>query len=222
MKNKWSRVLSPELQGESVKLFQMNEFRSDKDKEEDLPPHDCSELQREAYEEGRRAGQAEGRAACQAKVHEEVSNLLKLANHLAQVRLAGVEECQRDIVEIALAIAKKILIKELDVDKGVVLRQIQQVLQLISKRELVTIRVNPYDAQLLKTVQDRLRAEFDDPAHVVIESQDDIERGGCIVEQGGLLFDAQLSRQWETISEEFGLQEVGISPHESGDITPSA
>lgn len=222
MKNKWSRVLSPELQGESVKLFQMNEFRSNKDKEEDLPPHDCSELQREAYEEGRKVGQAEGRAACQAKVHEEVANLLKLANHLAQVRVAGVEECQRDIVEIALAIAKKILIKELDVDKEVVLRQIQQVLQLVSKRELVTIRVNPNDAQLLKVVQDRLRAEFDDPAHVVIESQDDIERGSCIVEQGGLLFDAQLSRQWDTISEEFGLQEIGITPHESGDITPTA
>lgn len=222
MKSKWSRVLSPALQGESVKLFQMNEFRNDKDKEEDLPPHDCSELQREAYEEGRKAGQAEGRAACQDRVHEEVANLLKLADHLAQTRLAGVEECQRDIVEIALAVAKKILIKELSVDKEVVLRQVQQVLQLVSRRELVTIRVNPSDAQLLKTVQDRLRAEFADPAHVVIESQDDIERGSCLVEQGGLLFDAQLSRQWDTISEEFGLQEVGIHPHESDTNTPSA
>ncbi|MGD9849763.1 MAG: FliH/SctL family protein [Nitrospirales bacterium] len=222
MKNKWSRVLTPELQGESVKLFQMNELKSDKEKEEELPPHDCSELQRNAYEQGREVGQAEGQAACQAKVQEEITHLLTLANHIGQVRLGELEERQRDIVEIAMAIAKKILIKELEVDREVLLRQVKQVLQLVSKRELVTIFVHPQDAQLLKPVQDRLRMECDDPANVLIESQDDIERGSCIVEQAGLLLDAQISRQLQTISEEFGLQEVGITPHESGDHTPTA
>lgn len=221
MKNKWSRVLSSELQGESIKLFQMNELRSDKEKEDDLPPHDCSELQRQAYESGREAGQAEGRAACQAKVQEEITHLLNLANHVGQVRLGSLEERQRDIVEVALAIAKKIILKELEVDKEVILRQVQQVLELVSKRELVTIRVNPHDAKLLKPVQDRLRGECDEQVNLIIESHDGIERGSCIVEQAGLLFDAQISRQWHTISEEFGLQEVGITPHESGGITPT-
>ncbi|MGE0472575.1 MAG: FliH/SctL family protein [Nitrospirales bacterium] len=222
MKNKWSRVLTPELQGESVKLFQMHELKSDKEKAEELPPHDCSELQRQAYEQGREFGQAEGRAACQAKVQEEIAHLLTLVNHLGQVRLGGLEERRRDIMEIALAIAKKILIKELEIDKEVIVRQVQQVLQLVSKRALVTIRINPQDAQLLKPAQERLQMEFDDPSNVMIESQDDIERGSCIVEQAGLLFDAQISRQLETISEEFGLQELGTVHHESGDITPSA
>jgi len=221
VKNKWSRVLSPELQGESVKLFPMAELKTRREKREENPPHDCSELQRQAYERGRQAGQAEGRAACQAQVDEEIAHLLTLAHQIGHVRLAGLEEQQRDIVEIALAVARKILLKELAVDEDVVVRQVRQVLNLVAKRELVTIRVHPLDAQLLKSDEGQLRVEWKDQAKVIIESQDDIERGSCIVEQAGLLLDAQIFRQLQTISEEFGLQEVGRTPHDTGVRSPT-
>lgn len=193
----------------------MNELGNNQEHEEECPPHDCSELQQQAYEQGRQLGQAEGHAACQAKMEHEITHLLKLAHQIGQVRLSGLEERQRDIVEIALAIARKILIKELAVDHEVLVRQVRQVLRLVSKRELVTIRVHPLDAQLLEPLKEQLQGQCDHEAQVAIESQDDIERGSCIVEQAGLLFDAQISRQLQTIGEEFGLQEVGTAPHDT-------
>ena len=217
MKSKWSKVLSPELQGESVKLFMMNELRTRQEQKEEPPPHDCSDLQRQAYEQGRQAGQAEERAACQAKVDEQITHLLKVTRQIGQVRLGGLEERQRDIVEIALAIARKILIKELATDRDVLVRQGRQVLQLVSKRELVTIRVHPLDAELLVPLEEQLRTEWEEQAAVLIESRDDIERGSCIVEQAGLLLDAQISGQLDTIAEDFGLQEVGRIPHDVGE-----
>ncbi|HQU28395.1 MAG: hypothetical protein KC563_02845 [Nitrospira sp.] len=217
MKSKWSKVLSPELQGESVKLFAMNELRSSQEKQEKRPPHDCSDLQRQAYERGLEAGRAEERAACQAQVEEQITHLLNMAQHLGQVRVAGLEERQRDIVEIALAIARKILLKEMAVDREVVLRQVQQVLRLVSKRELVTIRVHPLDAQILKPFEPSLCSAGEHQGQVVIESQEDLERGSCVVEQAGLLLDAKISRQLQTIAEEFGLQEVGTASHDIDD-----
>ena len=213
MKNKWSKILPPDIQGDSVKIFHMAELNRRKEEEVKAPPHDCSHLQQQAFERGREAGRTEGRSACQEQVQEEIKRALKMASHIAQVRLGGLEERERDIVEVALAIARKILLHELAVDKEVVVRQVRRVLELLPGRELVTLRVHPQDAQLLQSVQATLESEFDLIGQLRIEGRDEVDAGGCVVEQAGLLFDAQISQQLHTISEEFGLQAIGMAPH---------
>jgi flagellar biosynthesis/type III secretory pathway protein FliH len=54
-----------------------------------------------------------------------------------------------------------------------------------------------------------LRAEFLDGDHLSIEGHEDVQPGGCLVEQAGLQLDARLQQQLETVATEFGLE---ISP----------
>jgi flagellar assembly protein FliH len=195
-------------QEETVKRFQMVELvhKSAKQRAEEAKPHDCTVLQRDAFERGRQAGIAEGRAQCQAQVEEEVKKALRLANQIGRARVIALEEHERDIVEVALAITKKILIRECDLDKELVIRHVRQVLGLLPDKTLVTLKVHPRDLQILEPLQRTLRPEWADGDHLVLEASDDVDQGGCLVEQAGLLFDARLTQQLALVANEFGLE----------------
>ena len=208
MRNKWSNVRRPMEHDESVKSFQMVELvqkRAAGLAEEDHP-HDCADLQREAFERGRKAGIEEGRAECQFQVEEALKKALRLANHIGRARVAALEDHERDIVEVALAITRKLLLREIEVDKDLVVRQVRQVLQLLPAKELVTLKVHPQDFRTLEPIHQTLRAEFPNGDHLVLESYEEVDPGGCLVEQAGLLLDARLTQQLAIVAHEFGVE----------------
>jgi len=208
VRNKWSKVRRPMEQDEMVKRFQMVELVQGGGKEsaEEAPPHDCAELQREAFEQGRKAGIEEGRVQCQMQVEEGLKRALRLANHIGRARVVALEEHERDIVEVALAITRKIILREIEIDKDLVLRQVRQVLELLPDKALVTLKVHPQDFSTLEPLQHTLRAEFADGDHLVLEAYEEVDPGGCLVEQAGLLFDARLTQQLSIVASEFGLE----------------
>ena len=195
-------------QDDTVKRFQMVELvhKSAKQRAEEAQPHDCRELQQAAFERGRQAGIAEGRAQCHAQVEEEIKKTLRLANQIGRARVIALEEQERDIVEVALAISKKILLRECENDKELVVRQVRQVLGLLHDKTLVTLKVHPQDFKILEPLQHTLRPEWADGDHLALEAFDDVDPGGCLVEQAGLLFDARLTQQLALVASEFGLE----------------
>jgi len=191
-----------------VQEFRMVELvpNGARDEEKDEPPHDCSQLQHQAFEQGRQKGIGEGRAQCQGKVDEALKQAIHLANQIGRARVAALEEQDRDIVEVALAISQKIILQEVKTDKELIVRQVRQILGLLLQKTLVTLKVHPKDLEVLEPLHQALQAEFIDGNHLVIEGHEDVQPGGCLVEQTGLQLDARLSQQLETVATEFGLE----------------
>ena len=198
-------------QNARVKKFEMAELiaKGARDQDKEDQPHDCSELQRQAFEQGRLQGIDEGRAQCQAKVDEQLSRAIQLANQIGRARVTALEEQDRDIVEVALAISQKIILREVETDKELIVRQVRQILGLLLNKNLVTLKVHPHDLHTLEPLHEALRAEFLDGDHLIIEGSPDVQSGGCLVEQVGLQLDARLHQQLEAVATEFGLE---ISP----------
>jgi len=195
-------------QNARVKKFEMAELipKGARDQDEEDQPHDCSELQRQAFEQGRLKGIDEGRAQSQAKVDEELKRVIHLANQIGRARVAALEEQDRDIVEVALVISHKIILREVENDKDFIVRQVRQILGLLINKSLVTLKVHPQDLHALEPLHEALRAEFVDGNHLVIEGSEDVQSGGCLVEQVGLQLDARLHQQLEAVATEFGLE----------------
>jgi flagellar assembly protein FliH len=194
-----------------VKKFEMAELipKGERDQDEEDQPHDCSALQHQAFEQGRLKGIDEGRAQCQAKVDEQLNRAIQLANQIGRARVAALEEQDRDIVEVALAISQKIILREVETDKELIVRQVRQILGLLLNKNLVTLKVHPQDLHTLEPLHEALQAEFLDGDHLIIEGSQDVQSGGCLVEQVGLQLDARLHQQLEAVASEFGLE---ISP----------
>ncbi len=191
-----------------VTKFVMTELvpKGAKDQESEAQQHDCSDLQQQAFDQGRLTGIEEGRAQLQATVDEQLTRAMHLANEIGRARVAALEEQDRDIVEVALAIAQKILVREIETDKELIVRQVRQVLGLLLDKKLVTVKVHPQDLQTLQPLHQALQAEFLNGDHLVLEGDESIQPGGCLVEQSGLQLDARLEQQLETVASEFGLE----------------
>jgi flagellar assembly protein FliH len=198
-------------QNVGVQKFQMVELVSQSawNQDEEDHAHDCSDLQQQAFEQGRLKGIAEGRAQGQAAVEEELKRIIQLANQIGRARVAALEEHDRDIVDVALAIAQKIIMREVETDRKLIMRQVRQVLGILINKSLVTLKVHPQDLVMLKPLHEALQAEFLDGNHLIIEGHEDVQPGGCLVEQAGLQLDARLQQQLETVATEFGLE---VSP----------
>jgi len=198
-------------QNGGVQKFQMVELVSQgaRDQDEEAQSHDCSDLQRQAFEKGWLKGIDEGHAQSQARVDEELKRIVQLANQIGRARVAALEEHDRDIVDVALAISQKIILQEVETDKNFIVRQVRQILGLLVNKSLVTLKVHPQDLDVLEPLHEALRAEFLDGDHLIIEGHEDVQPGGCLIEQAGLQLDARLQQQLETVAAEFGLE---ISP----------
>lgn len=195
-------------QHDHVQNFKMAELvpRGTREQEEDAQAHDCSDLQRQAFEQGRLKGIQDGRAQCQAKVDEELKRAIHLANQIGRARVSAMEEQDRDIVEVALAISQKIILREIHTDKEFIVRQVRQLLGLLLNKTLVTLKVHPQDLHVLEALHESLRAEFLDGDHLMMEGDAAMQPGDCLVEQAGLQLDARLQQQLEIVATEFGLE----------------
>ena len=188
---------------------------SEEDKELE-PPHDCSLLQQEAYQAGREAGIEEGKAYLQDAHDTEMKRAFELVAQVGIARLEAAKQADIDTVELALAIAQKIIHRETTIDKDVVVNQLKQALTLTSTKRLVRIKAHPDEVDHLKATQSQLLNEEGQSIPIVIDGDALIAQGGCVVATDTMFLDATIDRQLEVIGQDLiqGIsQDAGLAPH---------
>ncbi|MEX2262729.1 MAG: FliH/SctL family protein [Bryobacteraceae bacterium] len=149
----------------------------------------------EAYRKGVREGEAAGTRSAAARVEEAVQRLAQTAADLAQLKPKLRLEAERDLVRLAVAIARRVLRRELTVDREALLGIVKAALERMNSREVQRIRVHPEMAPVL-----RQQAEL---AGMEIVADGSLERGGALIEttHGGL--DAGIESQLGEIERGF-------------------
>jgi len=136
------------------------------------------ELQRAAWEEGFAAGRREGLERGEAEVRARVAALERVLDTLA-APLAEVDEAvERELVALAVAMARQIVRRELRTDPGEVVAAVREALAALpaGARE-VRVVLHPEDAAL---VRERLAGGGRERAWT-IEEDPALTRGGCRV-----------------------------------------
>jgi len=163
-------------------------------------------------EQARIAGEAVGRAAgLRAGAEQLESGLSALSSALDQVQdlreeLVGVLEL--DAVELAFALAERILSGTLDIQPERVLDVARNALRRAADRNRVTLVVNPDDLDLVTDSVQRLRGELGGIEHCDVQSDRRVGRGGVILRTEAGEIDAtvetQLDRAREIVAEAIG------------------
>ena len=140
---------------------------------------------RVGYEEGRRNGEAEGQVAGQAagraalfSAAEQVRSLAEgaLVDHSETLRVA-----EREVVELAIAVASKVIGQEVAMDPSVVARIVGLALEETAKRGTVRVRLNPVDHVLLVDSWRPPTSESDETRYELL-ADESVEPGGCVVQ----------------------------------------
>ena len=214
VKNKWSKIIRPQDGELVIESFEMAELSPlghgrkliasglGQEDEESDHSHDCSQLQQQAYENGREEGVREGKAQLQAEVEVEMKRALEMVEQVGVARLKAIRQAEVDIVELALAVAKKVIHREVSINKDIVVHQVNHALSGLSSNGMVEIRVHPDEVEYLKTSNPSVTNRDGSTFSPVITGNPNVTKGGCVVEADTVLLDATVDRQLEVISQE--------------------
>ncbi|HEX4167445.1 MAG TPA: type III secretion system stator protein SctL [Bryobacteraceae bacterium] len=102
---------------------------------------------------------------------------------------------EAELVKLAIAIAGKIIGREVQSDPSLILQTARKAVKAASREKQLTIQVNPADEATLREQADSLRNLFDGSGDLVVTANSAITRGGCVVESELGIVDAQIATQ---------------------------
>jgi flagellar assembly protein FliH len=162
-----------------------------------------AQMHQRAYEEGRQAGRQagheEGLRQTQAAGRQQVTQLAQLVESLISERARLLASAEEEVVELALAIARKVIGDAAADDPGVILQMVAQAVEVLGRPASYEVHVNPEDAQ-------RIEAHLSDSEgsrEWTLVADERVAAGGCTVNHGVSLVDARPETQLALIEQAF-------------------
>jgi flagellar assembly protein FliH len=151
----------------------------------------------EAYERGLREGRAaaaeESRAAWQARLEQLARAIEGLATLRSRIR----KEAEGDLIKLSLAIARRILHREVSVDPHALAGIVKACTERLDRQEVHCVRVHPDFAAGVKELLERWKAG------VQVDADPAVGRGGLVFETARGAIDAGVETQLGEIERGF-------------------
>jgi len=168
-----------------------------------------SELQREAeaharaaYQQGMAAGEAAAMQKAQQRVEPSIHNLNAVLAEISGLRKRVRAEAEDSAVKLALAIARRVLYRELSSDPEAILGLVKAAFAKLSARETHRLRLTPADAAIVNEHRSGLQI----PQGLEISPDPSLPAGSAIFETSRGELDASIDTQLAEIDR--GLADV--------------
>jgi flagellar assembly protein FliH len=181
---------SPEIpQGPTWEEYQSLQLRI-KELETLLPLRE-----KEAREKARAQAQAEQQEKWSAALENSARSVAGLATFRPRLR----REAEQDVVRLSLAMARRLLRREVSIDKEALIGLLRTALDRLDQRETSRVRVRPEDAAFITAYLDHIGS----PQRIEVTPDPALERGGLIFETSRGEMDASIETQLEEIERGF-------------------
>jgi flagellar assembly protein FliH len=187
------------LQFENIKgLPELALFGPEDEAGKEAKAKDLSEIEREAYQKAFAAGQQSGLQMAEKKTEIVVKRFANSLEEVAKLREKLIKAAERDLVELAIEIAKKLVHREVKIDEKIITTLVRVALERLAVKNGITVTVNPLDAKILS---EELQDLVGDEGSVQLKTDEDLRRGDCLVESEYGSIDARISEQFKEIEE---------------------
>jgi flagellar assembly protein FliH len=160
-----------------------------------------AEIEHEAYQRGYDAGREVGFKKGQGEVRRLIDRLGTIVGKAIDIREDIIQASEKQMVEMILIIARKVIKDEIVERKEIVLNNIREALKRIKDRDRVDIRVNFSDLEITTAHKDELIKLMESLRKVNIYEDSRVDRGGVIIETDVGAIDARISTQLKEIEE---------------------
>ncbi len=156
----------------------------------------------EAYSRGFVDGEKEGILSERKKIEPVFEAFRGAILELGRCREALVSDFEKASVELALAIAGKIVCHEVSMNKETVVDVLKGTMKETGGSEIIKIRINPSDFQTIKDAGLSFpELMVDNTGDGVLESDGHVSSGGCVIETDFGCVDARIEHQLEAVEE---------------------
>jgi flagellar assembly protein FliH len=156
------------------------------------------------HEEGLAKGIAEGIEQARQAQTQELDQLVGLWSEqlglFEQRRNAMLEEARVQVVQLAAAMASRVVRRSIELDAGIVLQELESVLSTITESTRLVLSVHPDDAALVAAELPALVDRFAGCEHAQVVTDPALQRGSCVARtsRGGTI-DSSINTQLDRI-----------------------
>ncbi len=162
------------------------------------------EARSRGHAEGHAEGFAEGLTGGNDKVSATLTRLGEIIASLENFRVDKLTEILPQIIELSIEIAKKIVHKEIDLDRDLILSVAQDAVRKVGeKEEYLVIKINPLDYEVMIPHIDLLK-EQSGLKNISLEPSATISPGGCYIETPTGEVDARIEEQMKEVEDVIG------------------
>lgn len=152
--------------------------------------------EKKAYDKGFSEGADQGKR----EISPTVESLAKLIRELGNLKEEILDRSQKEIIDLAFSIAGKVIHKEVNTTEDVVLSVLKDAMKNMQGKGDIRIRLNPGDYHHIREVTPDFLDSYGD---IMIEKDEEISRGGAVIETHSGRVDARLDQQLNNIRESF-------------------
>lgn len=161
------------------------------------------EIGQKAYIEGFAKGEKDALESGTRILEPVLNSLREALLELEKVKKEICFNAEKETVELALAIAKKIVGCEISTKKELVLRVVKEALKKVADHDRINIRINPSDLQVCRDAKFQLSDLIDNTESITFEEGENISKGGCVIETNLGDIDARIEKQLHVVEETF-------------------
>ena len=165
-------------------------------------------IKKEMYDKAFSEGVREGRNQEKKKLSIAIESVAKLIKDLKILKDEFFENSEKEIIDLIFLIAKKVIHREVDTSREVIVSVLRDTIKNVRDKEGVKIRLNPKDYHYIMEASPDFLGKFCDIKNTLIEEDEEIKQGGAVIETHSAEIDAtldqQLNRIKETLSSPFG------------------
>jgi flagellar assembly protein FliH len=168
-----------------------------------IPPSELKEIEHQAYQKGFMEGEQTGIASCAQQIESVLESLHQALVQVQNLRQEMYHAIEKEVVELALAIARKVVCQEVTTNKDLVVCVAKEALSKVKVPGQITLKLNPSDLQVINDTKSHLEHLKNHIDKINFESEETIPSGGCVIETTMGKIDARLEKQFEVLEEVF-------------------
>jgi len=161
------------------------------------------EIERQAYERGFRKGEEDGRRAAEQKSAPLMATLEATLAELDGVRSRVRQQLEREVVDLSLHVARKVIHHEMSVSEEAILCVVKDAMAHLEDPGEVTIRMHPEDLKRIREAGERIHSAMENLDSIRFEEDPGIDCGGCYIHTSYGDVDARIEEQLRHIEEAF-------------------
>jgi len=164
---------------------------------------EAADVKEEAFQSGYEAGQEAAVKEMEEKVDSISKAFKKGLQDIASIKDSILSQAEDDIVQLTVAIAEKLVCKELEQHPDTIVAIVKEVIKSVRNEEKITIKVHPDDYTILEQYMGELMEQTGGIVETPLKLDEDptLTSGGCIVETDTNLIDMSIESRMESILE---------------------
>jgi flagellar assembly protein FliH len=168
-------------------------------KPESAPPVDRERIEREAHQRGFAEGQALGKDQTMAEIQPVLDRLGRALAEMSSLRSQIRRDAEKDLLKLSIAIARRVLHRELTLDPESIEGLIKVALDKLQARDLCRVRVHPDQETAIRASLER----FTNSNKVELIADASLQSGDVLFETTHGDIDASIEAQLREIDRGF-------------------